>query len=64
MAETPITKQQRAIYERIAAEVQAAQARLNLFISTIIAGAGIESASVTEVTDTAIVYTTEESDLG
>ncbi len=60
MAEVPITKQQHALYGRLAADVQGAQSRLNLFISTIIAGAGIESASVTEVTDTAIIYTEKD----
>ncbi len=60
MAEAPITKQQHALYGRLASDVQAAQSRLNLFISTVIAGAGIESASVTEVTETAIIYSASE----
>ncbi len=64
MAETPITPQQRAIYERIAAEVQTAQARLNLFISTVLAGAGVTDAAVQEVTDTALIYTTADKENG
>ncbi len=54
--ETPISKEQRSIYERLAQSVQLAQSQLQLFLSTVLAGAGVNEASVKEVTETAIVY--------
>ncbi len=61
MAKAKITKAQREIYETLARSVEVAQERLALFLSTVLAGVGVTSGSVKEVTATSIVYESPEN---
>lgn len=55
MPTVPITKEQYAIYLRVAREVQEVQSRLEVCLSAILAGHGVTQGGVIQVTDEGIV---------
>lgn len=52
------------MHVQLAWSAQFAQAQLQLFLSTVLAGAGVTDANVTDVTESAIVYSLPEGGTG